>query len=269
MKDKKVILISGCGSGIGKIAAQALSVKGYEVYAGIRKEEELSNLRETWKVEYPTLHPIKLDITYDKECQEVVRKILSKENHIDVLINIAGYTLVGPADGFNSDNLTKILDTNTVGAFRLIKAVLPSMKKRKSGKIINLTSLNGLVAFPNFGFYSASKFALEALGRALRFELAPFNIWVTNIAPGAVHSSLEIQPKSLPHKPAREKFWILRLLLPMISDRQVVESISKVVDQQEPPMSLCLGIDAVVVTALQRFLPQWIWEKIMIGVWTG
>lgn len=269
MKDRKIILISGCSSGIGKIASQNLSLKGNQVYAGIRNGEELKVLQQEWRKNYPELHPIKLDVTDKKECQSVVTKILSKEGRVDVLINIAGYTLVGPTDQFNSDDFIKILDTNVIGAFRLIKAVLPSMKEKRTGKIINITSLNGLIAFPNYGLYSASKFALEALGRSLHFELKSFNIWVTNIAPGAVKSTVTADTKILPHKSAREKFWLLKLLLPLVKDIQVVDVISEAVDQTRPPISIAVGLDVKIITLFQRFLPQYVWDRLMTKVWLG
>ncbi|KKT67800.1 MAG: putative short-chain type dehydrogenase, partial [Candidatus Curtissbacteria bacterium GW2011_GWC1_44_33] len=217
---RKIVLVTGCSSGLGQKLAQNLSGK-HEVYAGARDLEKI-------QVSNKFIHPIRLDITNDSECP-----------------------LAGSTSNFEPQEYKNILDTNAVGAFRLMRLVIPGMKSRKSGKIINITSLNGLVSLPNFGLYSSSKFALEALGQALRYELAKDNISVTNVAPGAILST-SLKGKSLPHRSAREKFFLLKILLSMITQEDVVTEIGKIIDSPHPPGRVILGRDAKITYFLQK-----------------
>ena len=256
---RRIVLITGCSSGLGEKLAQVLSNQGHEVYAGARDPEKI-------QVTNKFIHPIKLDITKDSECSQAVKYVLGKEGKIDVLINNAGYSLVGSTSDFDPGEYQNILDTNAVGAFRLMRLVIPEMKRRKSGKIINITSLNGLISLPNFGLYSSSKFAIEALGQALRYELAKDNIGVTNVAPGAI-SSTSLKGKSLPHRSAREKFFLLKVLLPMITQKEVVRKINSIIDNPHPPARVILGRDAKITYFLQKYLPFWAWDKLLLFVW--
>lgn len=262
----QVVLITGCSRGLGKLLAETLALRGFVVYAGVRKSTDIRKLKSVWKNSYPNLHSLKLDVTLGRDCRRVVKKIVANERHIDVLINNAGYTLVGPTDRFTTQEYLDILNTNAAGAFRLIKEVVPQMRSQKSGRIINITSLNGIVALPNFGLYSSSKFALEALGLAMRYELKNRGIWVTNIEPGAI--ARETRPtKKLPHVPAREKFWLIRKLMPMITQKEVVKAIEKVISDPEPPARVILGRDARIVTFLQKFMPQRLWDLLLSFIW--
>ena len=263
----QVVLITGCSSGLGKLTAETLANQGYIVYAGIRKPEDIKDLKSVWKTKYPTLYPAKLDITSDGDCKRVIKKIITDQGCIDVLINNAGYTIVGPTDGFATKAYLDILNTNTVGAFRLIREVLPHMRSKRFGRIINITSLNGLLALPNFGLYSSSKFALEALGLALRYELKNSGILVTNIEPGAITKKTK-SVKSFPHVPAREKFWLIRKLMPMVAQEEVVKRIKGVIVNSTPPARVIIGRDAQITTFLQRFLPQRIWDFLLYLVWS-
>lgn len=250
---KVVVLVTGTSSGLGKVIAHKLELKKYRVYWGSRE-----------KIAHP--RQIKLDVTSDSDCDEAVRKIIKKEGRIDVLVNNAGYSLAGPTTDFSSEDFLKILDTNSVGPFRLIKRVVPYMRKRKSGRIINITSLNGFAALPNFGLYSSSKFALEALGQALRYELVGSGIWITNVAPGAILDEKKDVSK-LPHKSAREKFWFLKILLPMITKEAVAQNVIDIIKSPNPPPRVVLGNDAKIVFLLQRYLPDFLWDRLMFFVW--
>ena len=120
---------------------------------------------------YLNIIALTLDITNSDACEKLVSKISQKEKKVDVLVNIAGYTISGPSLGFSESDFRDIVNVNLFGVFRLIKNIYPLMKMNGGGKIVNITSLNGLISLPNFGLYSASKHALEALGDALYYEL--------------------------------------------------------------------------------------------------
>ena len=259
-KMMKVILITGCTSGLGEALAESFASMGHIVYAGAREPKKLRG-NDT------LLRPVRLDVTIDKQCEDAVNKIIEEEGRIDVLINNSAYSLAGTTVDFSTKDCLDIFNTNVVGAFRLIRLVCPHFISQRSGRIINITSINGLVALPNFGLYSSSKFAIEALGLSLRYELAKYGIWVTNVAPGAIASENKGDTKKLPHKSAREKFLILRVLMPMVSRKKVVQKIIDVLDNHVPPARILLGVDAKIMSFLQRFLPQRLWDWLIRFIW--
>lgn len=266
MPKSRTILITGCSRGLGKFLAEFFANKGWVVYAGIRKPEDIKELKSAWRESHPAIYPIKLDITVDKDCKKAVKKIVANKERIDVLINNAAYTLVGPTERFTPQEYLDILDTNTVGAFRLIREVIPKMRSQKNGRIINITSLNGIISLPNMGLYSSSKFALEALGFAMRYELEKDGVWVTNIAPGAITKEEKSSGESS-HLSVREKFWVIKKLMPLISQEEIARAIEKVIKEPKPPAQAILGRDTKVITFLQRFLPQKLWDSLLSFIW--
>lgn len=263
---KKIVLITGCSSGIGRLLVQKLSQKSnYLIYASIRSEADISKMKKIWK-DNPNIKVVKLDITKGEECHRTVELIKRSEKHLDVLINNAAYTLAGPSLEFEANDYINILNTNAIGPFMLMKEVVPLMKKFGRGKIINITSLNGLVTLPNFGLYSSSKFALEALSRALAVELNGTGISITNVEPGAIKFKEQISTNNLSHTSARDKFPLLRVLLPMVSDEVVVSAIVGVINKQNPPLGIILGRDAKIITFLNRYFPN-LWQKMIQEVW--
>lgn len=264
----KVIVITGSASGLGKILVEELAKHSHAVYSGIRKQEDIKQLKLIWAAEYPNIFPIKIDVTNDQDCQKAIKHVIDKEGKIDVLINNAGYTLIGPTEKFTSEDYSDLLNTNVIGAFRLIREVIPFMKQKKSGHIINITSLNGVVALPNFSLYCSSKFALEGLGRSLGHELSTYNISITNVEPGAIKKTGGSRKvKKMPHTPFREKYWLIKLLLPMVEDEVVAQEVARLVEKPSPPTSMLIGMDAIMTTFLQRFLPQRFWNKIIKTIW--
>lgn len=257
---KTVVLITGASSGLGSYLANYLSGHGYCVYAGDRKSENdhLST---------DLLHYVRLDVTSDLDCQNAVKTILKEQGRLDVVINNAGVTLKGSSMDYTSDEFIKLLDTNLVGAFRMTKAAHDSLQKSK-GRLINVTSINGFVSMPNFGLYCASKHALEALGLALKHELSP-EIMVTNLAPGAIIKSTDTKAASNQGKTktAREKFPILNYLLPMSNEVQFAAATLKLIESDNPPAHLLVGVDAWVLYNLEKVLPSTLFNKLMSIVW--
>ncbi len=257
---KKVVLLSGASGSLGKAVSEYLSNQGHLVYCGARNPGNINMSNDN-------IRPLKLDITIDEDCETAIKKIIEDEGRIDVLINNASTTLHGPTVEFASKDFANILDVNAVGAFRLMKNVYPHMKNQKYGKIINITSLNGLISFPNFGLYNASKFAIEALGTALSYEWQRDGIFVTNIAPGAIKSEVEESSRSLSHKSAREKFLVLRILMPLVSQQKIISKIEAVINSSSPPAQVILGMDVQITTLLKRVLPFWAWDRLLRFVW--
>lgn len=256
---KKIVLLTGSSSSLGQELIDKLSANNFIVYAGSRDIKKIV-------VNNKKVFSVKLDTINDKDCEQIVEKIIKKEGKIDVLINVAGYSISGPTIDFTPQDFLNILNTNVVGAFRLIRQVVPYMKKNKAGKIINITSLSGLVAFPNFGLYSSSKFALEALGLSLSYELAKDNISVTNIAPGAIKSEI-VEKSKINHKTAREKFKILDFLLSMVTKQEISDRTLQIIENSNPPASVILGTDAKIIYLLHKLLPSYFWNKLQLFIW--
>jgi NAD(P)-dependent dehydrogenase (short-subunit alcohol dehydrogenase family) len=178
-KMKKVILITGISSGFGKQTAGLLADEGHKVYGTVRKE-----ITANEQVNY-----LMMDLTDLNSIREVISFILEKEGRIDVLINNAGMHTGGPVETLPADYIKLQMDTNFMGMVHLTREVLPVMRKQGSGRIINVSSIGGLMGLPFQAFYSAAKFAVEGFSEALRMEVSQFNIKVIVINPGDFHTS--------------------------------------------------------------------------------
>ena len=171
----KIVLITGASSGIGKSTATYLSKKGYTVYGTSRNPKNVN--------EFP-FNLIALDVLKVDTINAAVKLILDKEGRIDVLINNAGMGITGPIEDTPTEEMRAVFSTNLFGAIDVMKAVLPQMRKQKSGTIINVTSIAGYMGLPFRGLYSATKGALETITEATSMEVKPFGINVVNVAPG-------------------------------------------------------------------------------------
>lgn len=174
----QVVLITGCSTGIGRDFAWRLAGSGYTVVATARRTETLSGLQAASK--------LPLDVTQPESVDEAVEDTLRRFGRIDVLVNNAGYALPGALEEISDEQLQRLFDVNVFGAMRTIRAVVPHMRRQGAGRIINVSSIGGRLVVPANGAYSATKFALEALSDALRFELALFGIRVVLIEPGGI-----------------------------------------------------------------------------------
>lgn len=179
---KKVILITGASSGMGKVFALDLAKQGHIVYGAARRMDLLEDLSKKG------VHTIALDVTDDESMKTCVKTILDKEGRIDVLVNNAGYGSYGTIEEVSMEEAKRQLDVNVFGLARMTQLVLPGMRKQKNGKIINISSIGGKIATPFGAWYHASKFAVEGMSDSLRLEVAPFGIDVVVIEPGGVKS---------------------------------------------------------------------------------
>lgn len=170
---KKVILITGASSGFGKATAEYLDRKGYTVYGLVRSE-----------LYHNSIHYCKLDVRKPETIIPQIENIYVKEGRIDVLINNAGMGIGGSLEMATNEEIALQMDTNFMGCVNMCRAVLPYMRKQRSGKIINLSSIGGVMGLPYQGYYSASKFAIEGFSEALSAEIKRFGISVSLIEPG-------------------------------------------------------------------------------------
>ena len=179
---KKTVLVTGASAGIGKATAIYLAQNGYNVYGAARRTDKMQDLK-TYGI-----RPIALDVTKDESVTACVNQIFQEEGSIDILVNNAGFGLEGAIEDIPMDDARYQLEVNVFGAMRLAQLVLPKMRENRYGKIVNISSVGGKIAFPLGGWYHASKFALEALSDSMRNEIKEFGIDVIVIEPGATRS---------------------------------------------------------------------------------
>ncbi len=172
---KKVVLITGASSGLGKSIGEFLHEKGYTVYGTSRNPDKITD---------SVFRLLQLEVRDVESINNAVAKLLAAEGRIDVLVNNAGVGILGPLEEIPTDEIRNNFETNLFGPIEVMKAVLPQMRIQKSGLIINITSIAGYMGLPYRSVYSASKGALEYVTEALRMEVKPFGIEVTNVAPG-------------------------------------------------------------------------------------
>lgn len=179
---KRVVVITGAGSGIGLTTAAELAKGEFLVVGTARKVQDLAKLREAG------CDTEALDVTDEASATRAVTAIIERHGRIDVLINNAGYSQSGAIEAVSMDRVRKQFETNVFGVVRLTQLVLPHMRARGSGHVVNLSSMGGKLTFPGGGYYHATKYAIESISDALRFEVRGFGIKVTLIEPGLIKS---------------------------------------------------------------------------------
>jgi NAD(P)-dependent dehydrogenase (short-subunit alcohol dehydrogenase family) len=186
MSESQVVFITGASRGFGAAAARKLAGRGHTVIATMRNPA-----RDGGAVVGPYLQrifPMQLDVTEPRAVTAVVEAALRRFGRIDAVINNAGYGLFGPIEEAAEDEVWRQLDTNLLGQWRVAKAVLPHMRARGSGKIVNVSSTAGRMTTPLLGMYAASKYAVEAMSEALRFEVGGLGVEVCILEPGMFRS---------------------------------------------------------------------------------
>lgn len=188
MTQSQNVLITGATTGIGRHAALHLARRGHRVFASGRKADALASLRAEAEREGLKLETLTLDVTQPASILAAVATIDERTagGGIDVLVNNAGYGQFGPLEVISEADLRKQFETNVFGLLATTRAFLPGMRERGHGKVLNISSVGGRVTFPMGGAYHATKYAVEAMSDALRRELAPFNVDVVVIEPGAI-----------------------------------------------------------------------------------
>jgi NAD(P)-dependent dehydrogenase (short-subunit alcohol dehydrogenase family) len=190
MVSKQVVLITGSSTGFGRLMAVTLARRGHTVFAtmrdpGGRNAANASEIRALAKRESLPLNVLELDVTNDESVERAVRIAVEQVGRIDIAINNAGYALIGLAEAVTTEQAQQIMDTNFFGSVRVNRAVLPHMRRQRGGLLLHISSGAGRIVFPAFGFYCASKFALEALAEAYHYELAAQGIESSLVEPGA------------------------------------------------------------------------------------
>ena len=269
----EVIIITGASAGIGKATAEYLMEKGFHVYGTSRKA--MGNIDE-YDADDPQsggfIRMIPLDVTCEDSVKAAVEKIISKEGHVDILVSNAGTGIAGSVEDVSMSEASSQFDVNFFGTLRMIKAVLPYMRKQGFGKIIALSSVAGVISIPYQAHYSASKFAMEGLIEALRYEIAPFGIKACLVEPGDTKTDFTksriLAEGANDNSPYNTRF--IKSLSRMEKDEQngsspatVAAVIYKMIKKKNPPVRATVGLQYKLVLFLKRILPTHILEKVV------
>jgi len=268
MASAKTILITGVSSGFGQALAREALAVGHRVIGTVRNSEALQAFGA---LDMQRAFGYLLDVTDVERIDEVVGEIESAIGPIDVLVNNAGYGHEGILEESPLAELRRQFDVNVFGAVAMIKAVLPGMRQRRRGHIINITSMGSFITLPGISYYCGSKFALEGISETLSKELAPFNISVTAVAPGSFRTdwagrSMVRSPRRLPDYDAL--FEPVRQARQEKSGKQLGDPVKAahamlaLIESQTPPTHLLLGSDALSLVrqkleALGQEIEQW------------
>jgi NAD(P)-dependent dehydrogenase (short-subunit alcohol dehydrogenase family) len=269
--DAQVVLITGASRGFGAAAARLIADRGHTVVATMR--DPARDAAAVTAGHEDRIHPARLDVTVPAEVAAVVAATLASHGRIDVLINNAGYGLYGPAELGAEEQLWRQLDTNTFGAWRMMTAVLPGMRRRGRGKIVNVSSLSGRIVAPMLSHYAATKFALEALGEGLRFEVGALGVQVCSVEPGMYASDWQTANLDVVDGVAGGPYESLvaerldgfqRLAATRPGPASVAAALADIVDLAQPlPMRWPVGYEATRDVAIRaaRSDEEWDWLR--------
>ena len=257
----KTVLITGCSSGIGHATAEAFLDEEWAVYATARNPADVETLGDRGCT------IAKLDVTEDDDVERVVDRMLDEHGRIDCLVNNAGYAQFGPTEDVPVDAVRRQFEVNVYGPHRLTRAVLPHMRRRRDGTVVNVSSVAGRLSFPGGGVYSGSKFSLEAMTDALRAEVDEYGIDAVLIEPGPVDTGFTDRAESelagVERSGAYESFYSVFEDTQAIggggpgavSPDRVAEEVLNVASSTKPPSRVPVGTLARV-SVLARFLPD-------------
>jgi NAD(P)-dependent dehydrogenase (short-subunit alcohol dehydrogenase family) len=195
MDSKQVVFITGSSTGFGRLMAETLARNGHTVFATMRdpagrNATNAAEIRDLAKKESLPLHVLEMDVTDDISVEQAVRTAVEQAGRIDVAINNAGYGISGLIEATTTEQAQQIMNTNFFGCVRVNRAVLPYMRRQRSGLLLHISSGAGRLVIPSFGFYCATKFAMEALGEAYHYELAGQGIESSIVEPGAYQTAV-------------------------------------------------------------------------------
>lgn len=260
----KVVLITGGSSGIGKIVGHFLQEKGYVVFGTSRTPEAVIDSS------FPLLA---LDVRDTQSIQSCVADVVARAGKIDVLINNAGVGITGPLEELPAEAIKNNFETNLFGPIEMMKAVLPFMREQKSGMIINITSIAGYMGLPYRSIYSSSKGALELLTEAVRMEVKPFGIHITNVAPGDFATAIASRRYHAPilENSPYEKVYAAQLekMNAHVNEGsnpiEMAQAIYMIIQQSNPKVHYKVGVFMQRFSIiLKRILPDTVYEKMLM-----
>ncbi|MGH7661264.1 MAG: SDR family NAD(P)-dependent oxidoreductase [Vulcanimicrobiaceae bacterium] len=259
----KVWFITGSSRGFGRIWTEAALARGDKVAATARNTESLESLAGSHG---KSVLPIQLDVTKKTEVDEAVRRVHETFGRIDVLVNNAGYGLFGTIEEVSEAQAREQIETNVFGALWVTKAVVPIMREQRSGRIVQISSVAGVLANANLGMYHASKWALEGFSQALAVEMREFGVKVTIVEPGGFTTewgtTSAVWAEPLPaYEPIREAHAARRAKMRRGDPQATARVMFELVDMEEPPLRVVFGsglVDALKTEYEKRVA---VWEE--------
>ncbi|HEY0192886.1 MAG TPA: SDR family oxidoreductase [Kofleriaceae bacterium] len=272
MSSSKIILITGATAGIGRTTALHLAQLGHHVIASGRKPAELAALKT--EAGSLMLDTVALDVTSAESIAAAVDAVaaLTGDRGPDVLVNNAGYGILGPTSEISDAEMRRQYDTNVFGLMNVTRAFLPRMRARRSGRIINVSSVGGRLTLPYFGVYNSTKYAIESLSDALRYELQPFGIDVALIEPGVIRTNFESTAvgdlerfKATAWGGAMAKYDEMSKTADRFASDPIViaRAITKAAVARRPRARYVAPGSTHVFLLLSRFLPKRLWDWAM------
>jgi NAD(P)-dependent dehydrogenase (short-subunit alcohol dehydrogenase family) len=264
LSQNKIIFITGASSGIGRAIGEFLLHKGFTVYGTSRNPQRIEN----------SLFPlIALDVRDPQSIKSAIEEVISLCGKVDVVINNAGVGITGPLEEIPTHEIKNNFDVNLFGPIEVIKAVLPYMRKQKSGLIINITSIAGYMGLPYRSVYSASKGALEIITEAVRMEVKPFGIHITNIAPGDFATNIAAgryhAPLNQDSAYAKDYGNILKTMDAHViggsNPKEMAEAVLGIIQAKQPKIHYKIGAFMQKFSiVLKRILPDKMYEGMLM-----
>lgn len=254
---QRIAIVTGASSGIGRATAELLAQNGYYIFAMARRMDRLEQIRSD------NIEPVCLDVTEAPAIQAAVSHVISTKGRIDVLVNNAGFGQLGAIECVSMEAAHQQFEVNVFGYARFIQEVLPHMRAQKAGCIINITSILGKISIPGFGWYAASKHAVEALSETLRGEVIQFGIKVVVIAPGLIKTEFAAKEfellETVTHPPAYQKLLtaLPRILIgePRAPGPEIIsEAVLNAAKASFPPTRHALPADSKTAVITRWFL---------------
>ena len=275
-EQQKVAIVTGSSSGIGYATSLLLARNRFHTYATMRNIENSADIQEIANKERLPLEVIQLDVNDDASIRDSIEKVESENERIDVLVNNAGYGLVGAFEDLSVEEIKSQFETNFFGVIRLTQQVLPIMRKQKSGTIVNISSGAGRIGFPGMSAYVSSKFALEGLSESMSYELEPFGIKVVIIEPGVIRTNFKknsvMSKKSLDNSSISPYSSIIQKIDSSISSmvehatppEEVAKTILHATISNNPELRYLVGNDMIMMAETKKSMSDEDFRKMMM-----
>ena len=275
-EQQKVAIVTGSSSGIGYATSLLLARNRFHTYATMRNIEKSADIQQIANKERLPLQVIQLDVNDDASIRNSIEKVKSENERIDVLVNNAGYGLIGAFEDLSAEEIKSQFETNFFGVIRLTQQVLPIMRKQKSGTIVNVSSGAGRIGFPGMSAYVSSKFALEGLSESMSYELEPFGIRVVIIEPGVIRTNFKknsvMSKKSFDNSSISPYSSIIQKMDASISSivehatppEEVAKAILHAVISNNPELRYLVGNDIIMMAETKKSMSDEDFRKMMM-----
>jgi short-subunit dehydrogenase len=272
----KVAIVTGSSSGIGYATSLLLARNRFHTYATMRNIEKSADIQEIANKERLPLQVIQLDVNDDASIRNSIKRVERENERIDVLVNNAGYGLVGAFEDLSVEEIKSQFETNFFSVIRLTQQVLPIMRKQKSGTIVNVSSGAGRIGFPGMSAYVSSKFALEGLSESMSYELESFGIKVIIIEPGVIRTNFKknsvMSKKSLDNSSISPYSTIIQKIDSSISSiiehatppEEVANAILHAITSNNPELRYLVGNDMIMMAETKKSMSDEDFRKMMM-----